>query len=153
MNYNTTLTKRATQIFGKRIIAALLDLALWTVLGFVVALNFGTTNTIVQGDMVTKQMYLTGVPLFIFLGVSLLYFVLMEWLLGSSLGKLLMKVQVVNAQGKRIAFSQSLVRNVFRIIDAFPYFIPYLTGLIVGANNKTHQRWGDQVAETFVVDR
>jgi len=36
-------------------------------------------------------------------------------------------------------------------VDAFPYFIPYLTGFIVALSSKDNKRIGDMVASTLVV--
>src|SRR2546430_1999675 len=151
MIYSTTITEKASKAFGKRIGAGLIDLVLWVVLFIVAAANFGTTRTVVNGDAVTKQVSLTGWPFVVFSCIALAYFTLMEWRFGGSLGKLLLRVQVVNAKGGRITLQQSLIRNVLRAVDGFPFVIPYLVGLIVIASGNSKQRLGDKAAKSLVV--
>jgi uncharacterized RDD family membrane protein YckC len=119
---------------------------------FVLAsLAFGTVDTTARDDMISQQISLTGWPFAVYCAFVLAYFVVMEWRVGGTLGKLFMQVQVVNRTGGRISFQASLVRNVLRIVDAFPFLVPYLAGLLVAAASKSKQRIGDMAAGTLVV--
>lgn len=139
---------------GRRIGAAVIDLALCTVAFLAATAAFGTTTTTVRDDgMVYRQASLTGWPFVVFSLLVLAYFVVMEWRLGATIGKLLLRVQVVDADGGRISIPKSLGRNVLRIVDAFPFIFPYLLGLVVVASSSTKQRVGDRAAGTFVVVR
>ncbi len=153
MRNNAALLERANQAVGRRIGAALIDFALCVVAFLGATAAFGTTTTTVRGDMVYRQASLTGWPFVIFSALVLAYFVLMEWRYGATIGKLLLRVQVVDAEGGRISVSKSLGRNVLRIVDAFPFIFPYLLGLVVVASSRTKQRVGDRAAGTFVVGR
>jgi uncharacterized RDD family membrane protein YckC len=58
---------------------------------------------------------------------------------------------VSTLDGSQIGFTASLVRNLLRIVDAIPFFIPYLVGAIIIWSTKLNQRLGDQAAKTVVV--
>jgi uncharacterized RDD family membrane protein YckC len=83
--------------------------------------------------------------------LPVLYYVLFEWLLGATPGKFLLGIRVRATNGGRIAFTQSLVRNLVRLIDALPYVIPYLVGAIAISDSSTKQRLGDRWGKTVVI--
>jgi uncharacterized RDD family membrane protein YckC len=141
------------KVFGRRIIAAILDIILWSIVFAVASTNFGTVTHVVNNGVATAQASLTGVPSFIFIVAAIAYFVLLEWRVGSTLGKLACGLRVTNMKGEPITFRQSLTRNLFRIVDGFPYIIPYLTGIIIMASGAQSQRLGDKVADSLVVKR
>jgi uncharacterized RDD family membrane protein YckC len=153
MSNKVTLLERANKAVGRRIAAALIDLALCMVAFIVATANFGTTTTTVRDDMAYSQASLTGLPFVVFSLLVLAYFVVMEWRLGGTVGKLLVRVQVVDDRGGRISLQKSLVRNVLRIVDAFPFIFPYLVGLVMVASTGKKQRVGDKAAGTLVVRR
>jgi uncharacterized RDD family membrane protein YckC len=147
------LAGEAQKAFGRRIVAGLIDLTLWFVLFIVAAVNFGKVTTVTQNSTTNTHATLTGLPLLIFLLIQLAYFVILEWQLGGTVGKLLTGVRVVGVNGQHITLRQSFIRNLLRIVDAFPYFIPYLTGLVLIAGGKHKQRLGDRVANTLIVPK
>jgi uncharacterized RDD family membrane protein YckC len=151
MNKNPSLTKQAQKAFGRRIFAALIDLVLWFVLFIFAAINFGKVTTVTHEAGTSTNATLTGLPLLIFILIELSYFVILEWRFGGTLGKLLLGVRVVNAGGGRVTPKQALLRNLLRAVDAFPYFVPYITGLILVAGDGRKRRLGDKVANTVVV--
>lgn len=153
MRNNAVLVERANRAVGRRIGAAVIDLALCTVAFIVATANFGTTTTTVRDGMTYQQASLTGWPFVVFSVLVLAYFVLMEWRLGGTIGKLLVRVQVVDDRGGRISLQKSLVRNALRIVDAFPFIFPYIVGLVVVASSRNKQRVGDRVAGTLIVRR
>jgi uncharacterized RDD family membrane protein YckC len=84
---------------------------------------------------------------------AIVYFTVFEGLTGATLGKVVMGIRVVNEDGSKLTWSNSFVRNIARLIDAFPYFIPYLVGAIAVWNSATSQRLGDRWAKTVVVTK
>jgi uncharacterized RDD family membrane protein YckC len=92
-----------------------------------------------------------GFSAWLFVLVYFLYYLLLEWLMSSTIGKFILKIKVVTIQGVRISFMNSFVRNVFRIIDFLPSF--YILGAIVIGSTENKQRIGDKVAKTLVVLR
>jgi uncharacterized RDD family membrane protein YckC len=79
------------------------------------------------------------------------YMTLMEGKYGASLGKRATGLLVLTEDGLPIDLEAALIRNVLRFLDAFPYVVPYLVGIIVVNRSPSKQRFGDRVAETIVV--
>lgn len=68
---------------------------------------------------------------------------------GQSLGKKIMHIRVVSLDGKQPAFSQYLIRWLFRLVDFA--LTESLCALLCVALNSRHQRLGDMVAGTVVI--
>ena len=79
------------------------------------------------------------------------YYVLLEWKLRGTLGKLATGMRVIKSTGEPLDLKASLIRNVLRIVDFLPFF--YLVGAISIWNSKTKQRVGDRLAKTVVVSK
>jgi uncharacterized RDD family membrane protein YckC len=88
-----------------------------------------------------------GVSLFIFL----LYFILLEGAYGQTVGKMAVKIKVVQGDGTKIDYAGAAVRNILRVIDAIQFFIPYLLGAILIWTSDKKQRVGDRAVSTAVV--
>lgn len=126
---------------GIRVLAALLDSVLVFLVVFLIIWQWGTETA--EGER-----SLTGIPaLFLMLGI-VAFWVVPEWLLGSTLGKWACDLHVTTLSGGDISFSQSLRRNVLRMVDFFPF---YLTGFITASLTPKRQRLGDLWAKTIVV--
>lgn len=87
----------------------------------------------------------------------ILYFVL-EWFYsvffevvnhGATPGKKAMKIKVVHDDGTPLNFGASVLRNIMRAADFFPF--GYLAGLISMTCSQGFKRLGDHVAATLVV--
>ncbi len=68
---------------------------------------------------------------------------------GRSPGKRLLGLRVVDGRGLPVAFEQSFVRNVTRVLDGLPAF--YALGALVCQLDSQGRRLGDLVADTLVV--
>jgi uncharacterized RDD family membrane protein YckC len=78
------------------------------------------------------------------------YGIVCEWLWrGQTVGKRLLRLRVMDAQGLHLQFSQVALRNLLRIVDSIPAF--YLVGGVFSLCNSRAQRLGDLVANTIVV--
>ena len=137
----------ASALVGRRIVAGFVDVALWAIILILAALRFGIHSAGPQGGNIS----LTGVPFLGYLLAFLAYYVLLEWLWGRTLGKYLVGLRVLGlGEEGRITFVQSLVRNALRCVDGFPYFLPYLAGLVIVLANPDRRRLGDLLARTRV---
>ncbi|MGZ8874358.1 MAG: RDD family protein, partial [Halobacteriota archaeon] len=58
--------------------------------------------------------------------IFLLYYILLEGAYGQTVGKMAVKIKVVREDGTKIDYMDAVVRNILRLIDLIPYFIPYL---------------------------
>lgn len=78
------------------------------------------------------------------------YGIACEWLWrGQTLGKRLLRLRVMDVQGLQLQFSQVVIRNLLRFVDALPMF--YLLGGAVCFLSRRAQRLGDLAANTIVV--
>lgn len=84
--------------------------------------------------------------------IVLAYFVWLE-AGGGTLGKRVLGIKIVDAQGNKPGLGRSLARNLLRPIDALPLVIPYLLGILLVGKSPTKQRLGDKAAGTFVVGK
>ena len=82
---------------------------------------------------------------------SFTYFVLLEWLFGASIGKLILGIRVVELNGQPCSLLPALVRGAVRFIDGFFFGIPAATSM--SSDPELQQRLGDKAARTVVVDR
>ena len=80
--------------------------------------------------------------------VAASYWVLPEWALGATVGKLVFGLRVIAATRRECTFMQSVKRNLLRLIDA-QFF--YLVGYLVARFTPNKQRLGDLWAGTLVV--
>ena len=76
---------------------------------------------------------------------------LLEGAFGATIGKLVLGIRVRALDGTRIGFGAAAIRNLARVVDGFPYLIPYLVGAIAVSRSETDQRLGDRWAKTVVV--
>ncbi len=91
-----------------------------------------------------------AVSILLFFAISIGYGMTTEWYWrGQTLGKRLLRLRVVDAQGLRLQFSQIVIRNLLRSVDLLPAF--YLVGGVVALLNRRGQRLGDIAANTIVI--
>ena len=82
--------------------------------------------------------------------VPIAYGVVMEWFWrGQTLGKMVLRLRVMDADGLRLQFHQVLMRNLVRFADLLPGF--YLVGGVTSVLSRKAQRLGDLAAGTIVV--
>ena len=82
--------------------------------------------------------------------LSIGYGIAFEWAWrGQTIGKKLLRLRVVDAEGLRLQFNQIVTRNLLRFVDSLPAF--YLVGGIVSLLNPACQRLGDIAANTIVI--
>ncbi|NNE90721.1 MAG: RDD family protein [Verrucomicrobiales bacterium] len=84
--------------------------------------------------------------------VWIFYGIVMEWVWrGRTVGKMVMKLQVVDERGLDLGLKQIIMRNLFRVVDGLPKF--YLVGGLCCLLNRRCQRLGDIAAGTVVIRR
>jgi uncharacterized RDD family membrane protein YckC len=79
------------------------------------------------------------------------YYVLLEGRWGATLGKLVMKLRVVGRDGRPPGYWRAVIRTVFRLIEVNPLLAGGLPAALVVWLSKAHQRLGDVVAGTYVL--
>lgn len=82
--------------------------------------------------------------------ISIGYGVVCEWSWrGQTVGKKLLRLRVVDAEGLRLEFNQIVTRNLLRFVDSLPLF--YFVGGLVCWFSSRCQRLGDLAANTIVI--
>jgi len=85
----------------------------------------------------------------VFFVASIAYGIVLEWRWrGQTLGKRLLRLRVVDAQGLRLQFPQVALRNLLRLVDMLP--LVYLVGGTASLVTRRCQRLGDLAANTIV---
>jgi uncharacterized RDD family membrane protein YckC len=130
---------RGPKLDNRRVAAGLVDLAI-VALGAVVILYAGDA---LSGDRSEVRGALGAV----IVGWALYYFFALESGDGQTVGKKVLKLRVVRADGGEAGMREIAVRTVLRVVDN------YLVGLIVMlATGDRRQRIGDLAAGTIIVD-
>ena len=94
---------------------------------------------------------LHGWPFLLWVVLGLAYWTICEQLWGMTIGKRLFSIRVASSEGGAVTWRQSILRNLLRPVDGFPYFIPYLVGFVVAKTNPEAKRLGDRAGGTQVV--
>ncbi len=128
---------------GDRILGYIIDwLIIFAYIILVVVVFRITTGMDFLGDQVWL-LILLGVPVLCYDLLSELFFN------GQSAGKKAMGVKVISLTGEQPAFSQYLIRWLFRLVDFT--ISSHLVGLIMVAATEKKQRLGDMVAGTTLI--
>jgi len=130
--------------FGKRLVAYMIDmLIIW-----LITVVFGVTYKLV-GPAMTEQ-ELGSAIIIIYMLAFLLYFTLMESSAKQgTLGKMLLKIKVVNAEGERISILNALGRYFGRILSGVIMGLGYIMILFTPKKQALH----DKLAKTYVVSK
>lgn len=84
-----------------------------------------------------------------YLLIKIIYHTVFVYLYGATLGKIFMKIRVVDALTmQRPIFGSALNRSVFRIISEMIFYL----GFIWAFYDKNRQGWHDKTARTLVVN-
>jgi uncharacterized RDD family membrane protein YckC len=135
---------------GSRFLAALVDTVLIIILQAIVYI---TLLLIVRGFLEGLE-GLTGwvTAALGLIAFALLwgYYIFFELLWnGQSPGKRLFKLRVIRADGTPITLTESLIRNLVRLLDLLPFF--YGIGIVTMFADRQSRRLGDLAAGTLVV--
>jgi uncharacterized RDD family membrane protein YckC len=138
-----------TATLGSRFLAQFLDLLVLS--GSALALSVGfTALTALIPPLQTADSWILFAWLVVVFVAMVGYFPVSEavWS-GRTLGKLVMRLRVVDARGGPISVSQAIVRNLVRLVDFLPLY--YAVGAVTMFINQRGQRLGDLAAGTVVV--
>jgi uncharacterized RDD family membrane protein YckC len=128
---------------GRRFLAVLVDMLLslaWTI----------PFSEVVRTPGHVQYRLVNGRFLAVIL-IWLVYYAVMETAVGATVGKLVTGIRVVRRDGSKPDLATSLKRTVLRVVDGFPFVLPYLVGAIAVWSSPTKQRLGDRWAGTYVV--
>jgi uncharacterized RDD family membrane protein YckC len=133
------------RVTGRRVVATLVDGLVFGLVSSVLASVFGLRRA--PSGFALTTLSIKG-SLWLVL-VVVVYYVLLEGLVGRTVGKLVTGIRVVDAEtGRRPGLLSAFVRTLLRIIDGL---FGYLVGFIVVVNSERRRRLGDMAARTLVV--
>jgi uncharacterized RDD family membrane protein YckC len=132
-------------VTGRRVLATIVDVIIFSVFFWLLALVFGTTSA--EGGSVAFSLGALGSLIYI-VGIFA-YYLFMEGYLGQTVGKMVLGIKVVREDNGEVpGLGGATIRTLLRIIDGlFSYLVAFITVLISGKN----QRLGDMAAHTLVV--
>lgn len=132
---------------GVRALEGLIDLLVCFAILYAVAAITGHTTS--DDGSIGFDMW--GGPAVAGYVLCLIYYVVLEGVLGATIGKLATNLRVVReSDGAPIDWRAAAIRNLFRLIDGF---LLYLVGFLTICFSSKRQRFGDMVAGTVVVRR
>src|SRR5262245_54545978 len=129
---------------GRRLVAALVD-------SVIVFFGFGFPLAALAGKVSSSpagvEFHLEGGAAFALFGLCFAYYIAMEAMLGTTIGKALLGLRVRPTDGNRIGWTAGLVRNLVRIVDV----CLAMSGPLLIWSSPRRQRLGDRAAGTVVV--
>ena len=130
---------------GRRFIAILID----SLIGLIWMIPLGDLETSSR----TFSFQLSGTPFLVNAALWIAYFTILEGAFGATAGKFIVGIRVRSLDGSPAGYWEAFVRNLLRIVDSFPWIIPYLVGAVAVWNSPTRQRVGDRVGRTVVIQK
>ena len=94
---------------------------------------------------------LLAVQSLLFVATYLGYYFLFEGFISRTPGKLLTGVMVIQFDGGRCTWRQSLIRTCFRVLEVNPALLGAIPAALSIVLSRHHQRFGDKMARTVVV--
>ena len=96
-----------------------------------------------------NQDWAMALAIILYFVISIGYAIFLEWRWhGQTLGKRVLGLRVIDAQGLRLQLSQVILRNLLRFVDMLP--VLYLVGGLACLFSRNCQRLGDLAAGTVV---
>jgi len=137
---------------GSRFLALLIDIVILSAVFFPVTRIVKGTWVMSSQDHLWNYGLLVTDPLcLIFLAVIVLYFILLEGVFGATIGKKILGLSIVQADGKSPGMKRSVIRNLLRVVDALPAF--NILGIVLIVSSSERTRFGDRIAGTRVIIR
>lgn len=152
MDIPTNSQKMQYAHLDRRFIALLLDFLLLSLMFFPLTRLVKGVWLMSAADHRWDYGWLVTDPLCLaFLAAIILYFVLLEGMLGATIGKKITGLQVVRLDERRPGLARALVRNLLRAVDSLPAL--NILGVVLIATSAQRARFGDRVAGTRVIVR
>ena len=131
-----SLKKRGVSMFiDEMLLSLLLIIILWD--------SFSSAVTVEEMILLTNTFVLE------FMAMKIIYQTFFTMQYGATLGKIIMKIQIIEISTLSTpSFQSSFNRGVFRIISELFLYLGFLWGTM----NPLHQTWHDKTARTLVVD-
>jgi len=128
-------------IVARRWIATWLD---FIILGFLSVIFLVPINSL--SDDIKMLVFLLTVCTLCFS-----YYMLLEGITGATVGKFIVGIRVVSYDGTKPTFWQVALRTVLRVLEVNPVLLGCVPAGVVVAMSRGKQRWGDMLANTYVL--
>jgi uncharacterized RDD family membrane protein YckC len=147
LGHGVTAPTPAIHVTGRRVVATIIDGLVLGVAYWLLALAFGDLRT--EGEAANWVANLPTVADVAYGLFVLGYFILLEGLVGQTLGKLAVGIKVITeATGQAPGIAAAAIRTLLRIVDGLlGYTVAFITVLV----SAKRQRLGDMAARTLVV--
>jgi uncharacterized RDD family membrane protein YckC len=138
---------QAIHVTGRRVVATIIDGLVLGAAYWLLALAFGDLRT--EGEAANWVANLPTMADVIYGLLVFGYYLLLEGLVGQTLGKLAVGIKVIaEATGQAPGIAAAAVRTLLRIVDGLlGYTVAFITVLV----SPKRQRLGDMAAHTLVV--
>jgi uncharacterized RDD family membrane protein YckC len=135
--------------FSYQLATPFLRMLAWAVDAAAIAAASDALRTVFREMGKMNPDWATGIGAVAFFAIQIGYGMVLEWRWrGQTLGKRILGLRVVDAQGLRLEFSQIALRNLLRLVDLLPGL--YLVGGVAAFVSRKGQRLGDLAANTIV---
>ena len=148
---NTLLIKTPEGVvFAQTLAGPVTRFLAWMIDFLCAAVLVTALNLIVAFTAIVSPEFASALSIIFYFTISIGYAMTLEWLWrGQTIGKRIMRLRVVDAEGMRLQFNQVAMRNLLRIIDLLPGL--YLVGGVAAMLTRKAQRLGDIAANTVVI--
>ncbi len=126
-----------------RIFAFLIDDFLISILFMIILYN-----QILNAKSFEEIIILINSHLMPMIALKIVYQSFFVWFYGASLGKIMLKIKVIDINGFKPSFSVSFLRACGRIISEWIFFL----GFVLGLFDKNRQTLHDKIAKTMVIN-
>jgi uncharacterized RDD family membrane protein YckC len=141
------------KVLRRRLAAGLVDAVLMIAgLALVVGI-WGNNSADLDSGRLTLGLSLGWQPFLLYLLTIFVCYVLFEGARSVTPGKLALGLRVVKYDGSPCGWVAALRRSILRPVDALPFAVPYLVGLVAAGLSARRQRLGDIFAGTLVVTK
>jgi len=140
----------------KRLLALIIDQMPFSILSMVICgiLRPDLTPEEIVSILTANRSHLPAEPVLCVLGATaawVIYGAAMEARFGTTLGKMVMRLEVVSSLGKKPKIHQAILRNLTKPIELIPYMLIFT--MAVPLLSRSRRRLGDFMARTAVVDK
>jgi uncharacterized RDD family membrane protein YckC len=116
-----------------------------TVIDFLVLIGLLVLPDLILGDDLYSK------TLLLWIALAAAYYPVLEGLTGFTLGKLIVRIKVVDAVGGLPGMKKAVIRTLLRLIEVNPFLFGGIPAGVTVLVNKKRQRLGDMAAGTFVL--
>jgi len=142
-------TKTITVIgFGRRLAAILLDALLLGVLSMFVAFLIGMAGVFVDMYTPNRPLPLSSLIVICTLVFSVAYYVVAWSRTGQTVGKTMLGIKIVGADGKPLSGGKAFLRYIGYLVSGIVFALGFIWVLF----DRKRQGWHDKMAGTYVVD-